>query len=203
MVVVKVVMVTSFKRTHASPVIFSAPDSTAGHCQLMLLPETPGHSQARLAQSLMGSLLLSPGSCCTQCPGALQGFMSPVLWKFCNQILLGSKVKFPGDSQSLGQIPRLGNLLWVPELKFENFIGIIVLQFVGCLLSGATVGLMVTFSTRTYAERCASQVCCNQSPCPHGRPLLTRASAEDTQTLKGVWFSLCRVSGSRYTQDFV
>ena len=32
----------------------------------MLLPETPGHSLASLGQSLVGSLLLSPGSWCTQ-----------------------------------------------------------------------------------------------------------------------------------------
>ena len=30
----------------------------------------------------------------------------------------------------------------------------------------------------------ASQICCNKSPCPHGRPLLTHASTEDTQLLK-------------------
>ena len=29
-------------------------------------PETPGHSQGRLAQSPVGSLLLSPGSWCAQ-----------------------------------------------------------------------------------------------------------------------------------------
>ena len=40
-----------------------------------------------------------------------------VPWKFCNQIPLASKVKFPGGSQSLCQIPRLGNLLWVLELS--------------------------------------------------------------------------------------
>ena len=39
------------------------------------------------------------------------------------------------------------------------------------------------------------QVCCSQSPCPHGRPLLTHASAGDTQrhgsavamSLGGLW----------------
>ena len=49
----------------------------------MPLPETPGHSQASLGQSLVGSLLLSPGPWCTQgsiC--ALQEFVSPVLCKF-------------------------------------------------------------------------------------------------------------------------
>ena len=32
---------------------------------------------------------------------------------------------------------------------------------------------------------CHTQVCCTQSPCPCGRPLLTRTSAGDTQTLIG------------------
>ena len=38
-------------------------DTTVSHCQPTLLPETPAHSQASLAQSLVGSLLLSPGPC--------------------------------------------------------------------------------------------------------------------------------------------
>ena len=61
----------------------------------------------------------------------------------------------------------------------------IVFQLVGHLLSGSMVGLMVTSSKRTYATCLTSQVCCGQSPCPPGRPLLICASAEDTQTLKG------------------
>ena len=49
---------------------------------------------------------------------ALQVSVSPVLckfYKFRNQIPLASKVKFSGSFQSLCQIPRLGNLLWVLE----------------------------------------------------------------------------------------
>ena len=49
----------------------------------MPLPEPPGLSQASLGQSLVGSLLLSPGSWCTQgsvC--ALPESVSPVLCKF-------------------------------------------------------------------------------------------------------------------------
>ena len=66
----------------------------------------------------------------------------------------------------------------------ENF-GIIVLRFVGHLLSDSMVGLMVTSSKRIYATCHASQVCCHQNPsCPHSRPLLTHASPGDTQTLK-------------------
>ena len=55
----------------------------------------------------------------------------------------------------------------------------------GLLLSGFLLGLMVTSSKKTYATYCASQVCCIQSPCPCGRPLLTQTSTWDTQTLKG------------------
>ena len=81
--------------------------------------QTPGHSQASLAQSLVGTLLLSPGSwlACTRfclCPPRAC-FSS--LWKFCNQIPLPSKVKFPEGSQSLCRISRLGNLFRVLELS--------------------------------------------------------------------------------------
>ena len=87
-----------------------------------------------------------------------QGSVSPVLWKFCNQIPLAFKVKFSGCSQPLCQITRLGNLLWALELSQQcrNFSGITVCQFVGCLLSGSMVGL----------TRDASQVCCCESPVP-------------------------------------
>ena len=78
---VMVVMVTSFERIYAGALVFSATDPVAGHCQPIPLPEIPGHSQASLGQSLVGSLLLSSGFWCTQgfvC--AFQEFVSPVLW---------------------------------------------------------------------------------------------------------------------------
>ena len=63
------------------------------------------------------------------------------------------------------------------------------------------VGLMATSSKRAYATHCMSQVCCSQRPCPHGKPLLTYASAGDTQTLKGKSGSVsCGVPGSWCTQ---
>ena len=97
MVEVVKTMATSFKRSHARTAALSAPDPSAGHPQPTPLSEAPGHSQASLGQSLLGTLLLSPISWCTQgsvC--ALQESVSPVLWQFCNQIPLASKVKFPG-----------------------------------------------------------------------------------------------------------
>ena len=77
------IMVTSFKKSHAHTATLSAPNPAAGHCQPTPLPETPGHSESSMGQSLVGSLLLSPGSWCTQgfvC--ALQESVSPVLCKF-------------------------------------------------------------------------------------------------------------------------
>ena len=105
-------------RTWLSDFCVCVYDPAAGHCWPTPPLEIPGHSQASVGQSLVGSLLLSPGYWCTQdfvC--ALQVSLSLVLWKFCNQIPLASKVKFPRVSQSLCQVPRLGNLLWVLELS--------------------------------------------------------------------------------------
>ena len=45
---------TSFKRIYARSVVASASDPTEVLFQLMPLGETPGHSQASLAQSLCG-----------------------------------------------------------------------------------------------------------------------------------------------------
>ena len=101
---------------------------------------------------------------------ALQESVSPVMWTFCNQIPLAFKVKFLGGSQSICQIPRLGNLLRVLGLlqPCQNFFDIIVLQFVGHLFHGSMVMLMATSSNRIYDICSTSQVCCNQSPCPRG-----------------------------------
>ena len=69
--------------SHACHVALSASDPAAGHHHPTPLPETPGHSQANVAQSLVGSLILSPGSQCIQgflCP--FQESVSPFLCKF-------------------------------------------------------------------------------------------------------------------------
>ena len=90
-----------------------------------------GHSWASLGQSLVESLLFSPGSWCTQgfvC--ALQESVSPVLCKFW----------------------------W--------------------LYYGVNGDLL-------QEGLCQTHVCCTQSPCPCGRPLLTCTSAGHTQPLKG------------------
>ena len=83
MVEVMQIMGTSFKKSHACTAALSAPTPAAGHRQPTPLLEPPGHSQASLGQSPVGSLLLSPESWCAQdfvC--ALQEYVSPVLCKF-------------------------------------------------------------------------------------------------------------------------
>ena len=67
------------------------------------------------------------------CHPSLESLSPLVLWKACNHILLALKARFPGDSQSLCQIPRLGSLTWrsEPSQRWENLFGSIVLQSVG------------------------------------------------------------------------
>ena len=49
------------------------------------------------------------------CPPRLEPLVPLVLWKFYNQVPLIFKVRFPGKSQSLCWILRLGNLMWGSE----------------------------------------------------------------------------------------
>ena len=71
MVEVMEITVTSFKRSHACTATLSAPNHVGGHRRPTLPLENPGHWQASPCQSLVGSLLLSPGFWCTRfclCP---------------------------------------------------------------------------------------------------------------------------------------
>ena len=115
------------------------------------------------------------------------------------------------ESVSLGVLsPFAGSPGWeICCNREENFCGVSFLQFVGCLLAGSTVALVVTSSRRTYATCCSSQACFRQSPCPHSRSLLTCTSSGKTQTLKGMSDSVscggvtAPFPGSWCTQDFV
>ena len=76
MVEVMKIMVTSLERSHACAATLSALNPAAGHHQPTPLPEIPRHPQASPGQSLVGSLLLSPGSWCTRFCCALQESIS-------------------------------------------------------------------------------------------------------------------------------
>ena len=94
------VMKISFKRSQACTDPLSGPNSAAGHCQPKPPPETPGYPRASLGQSLVGSLLLSPGPCFAQgsvC--ALAASVSPVLckfwWLYGGLIAISCKMAYP------------------------------------------------------------------------------------------------------------
>ena len=95
--------------------------------------EGPPTQQVVLVQSPVGSLLLSSGSRC------MQNFVCALQdWSLCLPLSRGSPIiksrpDSLGISQSLCQIPRLGSLTWgsEPSQQWENFFGIIFLQFVG------------------------------------------------------------------------
>ena len=155
------------------------------------------HTSARDSWTLTGksgrvsygvtSLLLSPGSWCVQdfvCD--LQECVSPVLWKFYNQIPLAFKVKFPEDSQAL-LYPWVGDL--------ENCCAVCG-SFARPLCGGADGDLL----QEDLCHGPSPPVCYGQSPCAHSSPLLTHASAGDMQT--GLSVS-CGVPGSWFTQGFV
>ena len=158
---------------HGSQDYFSqCPWPHCRHCWPTLLPEA-SDTHAEVWLMLLWGLsffLLGPGAYKVLfCPRRV--CCLPRLWKFWNQIPLAFKVKFPGVAQSLNWIPSLGILLWAlePLQQCKNIFGIIVLQFVGHLLSSSVVELMATSFKRIYATCSTSQVCCSQNPCPHIR----------------------------------
>ena len=54
------------QKVHAHTGALTVPNPVVDHCQPTPLPETPGHSQTSLDQSLVGPLLLPPGCWCTE-----------------------------------------------------------------------------------------------------------------------------------------
>ena len=66
MVEVMKIMATSFKRSHVCTATLTAPNTVVGHHQPTPPLETPGHLRTSLGQSLVRSLILSPGSWCAQ-----------------------------------------------------------------------------------------------------------------------------------------
>ena len=126
MVEVMKIMVTSFQRSHACTATLCAHNPAAGHCRPMPLPNTPEPSQASLGQSHLGSLLLCPGSWCTQgfvC--VLQESVSPGLCKSWQLYSGAWWASIYGVTQSRTRLKRLSS-------------------------SSSIVGLMTTSSKRSY-----------------------------------------------------
>ena len=158
------IMVT-FKAACASTAALSVPDPAAAHRQPTPVPETHVHSQASLCQSLVGSLLLSPGSWCTQ--GFVCAPQESVSQSCVNSII---RSHCPPKSNSLGFSVSLPNP-WVGKsvvgsrtfLTVWEFLWYNCSVFVGHLLGTCMVGLMATSSKKAFATGCVTQICCTQS----------------------------------------
>ena len=115
---------------------------------------------------------------CTHC-------LTQCLWPCRGHCRLTPPPGTPGHSQaSLGQ--SLGGVT-------ASFFWVLVRKRF-CLCLQESVSLVLCKFWRLYGRvngdllqegLCHTQVCCTQSPCPCGRPLLTCTSTEDAQTLKG------------------
>ena len=103
-------MATSLKISHAHSSALSAPDQAAGHRWPVSPLDTPGHSQASLSQSLVGSLLLSPGSWFTQnlIMPSKSLFPSPVFWWFYVGLMVTSSKRAYATARSAA--PRAPSL---------------------------------------------------------------------------------------------
>ena len=158
-----------------------------GHCGLRPPPETTNTHRQVCLSLLWGhcSFLLDPG--------VLKALFVPSKTLFpqsCGSSIIKSywpsKSNFPVGSLSLFQILRLWNLLVGPrtfvtqqELLWNNCPPVC-----GSPARRLYSGLMSTSSKRkSHNYTCQDR--CYQGPLACNRPLLTRASAGDTQTLKG------------------
>ena len=145
MVEVMKIMMTSFKRSHACTATLSAPSPAAGYHQAMPLLDTPGHSHANLGQSLVWSLLLSPGSQETSfclCPPRVYFSVLCKFWQLCGGvngdfskrayvIPKSAAPRAPSQWQSTAD-PHLhrrrSNTVLSQSLKIFYFVDIILLQ---------------------------------------------------------------------------
>ena len=132
--------------------LFSAPDPMAGHCPPS---ETPGRSQASLAQSLVGSLLHSPGSWCTQgfvC--ALQEYDAPVCFP---QSCGSSIIKFHWHSKSNSRgfsVPLVDPQVGISAVGPRTFTAVQELLWYNCsLFCGLSALWLYGVSPRSVAAR--------------------------------------------------
>ena len=182
----------------ACTVVFSAPDPETGHCQPTPPPETLEPSWESLDQSLAGSLLLSPGSWCTQ------GFVCP-LQESVSPSCVSSVIKshWPPSQIAWGfsaplSDPQVGKSVVGPRiLTMQEFIwyncsalcGSFAQQLYGRVTGDLLQeGLCTRYVTRYAAPRAPAPVA------GHCWPVSLQETLKNTQ--RQVWLSLCGFSGS-------
>ena len=109
-------------------------------------PPTPADSFGSVSCGVTASLWVLMSTKFCLCPPKLESLCLLVLWKSYNQISLALQARFPGDSQFLCRIPRLGSLMLgsEPWQQCENFFGITVLLFVGHPLMSIGFDFIIT-----------------------------------------------------------
>ena len=153
---------------------------SGGHYPSTPLLEAPGCSQVSLGQSLVGSLLLPPGSWCTQsfvC--ALQESVSPVLCKFwwlyggVNGNLLQDGLCHTQVCCTQSPCPCGRTLLACISLGNTQTQVLFSLCGVYCYAQGTVWGLQASLADMGFNSKCDfTQLCLNQwnhEPC-HVRP---------------------------------
>ena len=157
-------MVTSFKTSHECTAALSVTNPAAGHCQPTPLLETPGHSLESLCQSLVGSLLLSPGFWCAQ------GFVC-ALQSLFPQSCVSSVIKshWPPKSISLGVLSRFARFLgWEIFCRSQNFLKTSVvsskkqdnirkISTTALLTTPKTLTMWITANCGKFLKRCEYQ----------------------------------------------
>ena len=104
------IMAASFKSSRANSAALSIPDPVSGHCWPTLPSDTPEQSWTSLGQSLVGSLLVSPGS--TPCPRAEKSQRDSRHWTGGREVLewLWRDTPHPRANEKPQQDGRRGKL---------------------------------------------------------------------------------------------
>ena len=179
------------------------PNPVAGHCKPALPPETPGHSQARQVwvSLLWSHCLFLPGS---GAPKVLfvpskslfpQSCVNSIIKSHCLPKLNSLGVLSP-FARSTGWEICCGSWNYVNSLRI--YLVWLFCSFVGCLLGGPTLGLMVTSSKRAYVTLRTAAARALAPAAGHCWPVLCR---RHSNTQRQAWLRLCGVSWC--TQGFV
>ena len=180
-------MATSFKRTYVS--MLQLPGL------LYSVPLTPTEATviSHLCQRLLDThrqvwLSLLWGNCSfLLVPGTHRFCLCPPSVHFPRPVEILIKSHWPPRSNSLRVLSPFAKVPgWASVMGPRAFLTVQDFLWYNC---SAVCGLSARWlyggaSKEAYVTHCVTQVCCSQSPCPHSRPLLTRASIGDTQHSK-------------------
>ena len=171
----------------------------------MPLPDTPGYSQATLVQSLVGSLLLSPG------PGADKVLFVPSKSLFpqsCGSSVI--KSHWPPKSNSLGiSVPLPDPQVGKSAVGPRTFLTVQTFLWYNCsAVCGSSAQWLYDGVNGDFLQESLCHTLCDPGLL-HQEPLTGRQATADlclhwrySNTQRQVCLSLCGVSTSRCTPGF-